>query len=158
MKGNPIRPRWQAFAKVLLPELFAAFEHDAPGDRQDGSVMPFIALLLPATKIAHRDNDEQFLLNAYAFAHWCMAQPDRDLWNSAGVFFFRHLFDDLPPDTVVPWVAAETFSDILPLIEVRLGAERARKVRKRFEARKETVERNYASVIARAEREVMRAS
>jgi len=58
----------------------------------------------------------------------------------------------------VPWIGSDTFHDICPLLQARLGPERARKVKKRFEARKETLEHNYPSVIARAEREVVRAS
>jgi hypothetical protein len=156
VKGNPILPKWEALARVLVPELYAAFRIN--GERSDGSVMPFMALLLQATTVAHRENDEQFLVNAYAFAHWCVAHPDRDLWNSAGVCFFERLFDDMPADEVAPWIASDAFAEISPLLEARFGAERARKIRKRFEARKETVERNYPAVIERAEREMSRAS
>ncbi len=159
MRGNPIRPKWKALAKVLVPDAYATFVSDeAWAERFDGSVMPFFSLLLPMTTAAHRENDEQFLINAYTFAHWCAWQQERDLWNSAGVGFFKHLFDDLPPDEVVPWIAADVFADIAPLLQVHLGSERARKIRKRFEARKETVERNYPGNIARAEREMVRAS
>ena len=156
MKANPSRPRWQALAQALLPELHERF--GAEETWKGGGAMPFFFELLAATRQAHLAGDEAFLLRAYAFAHWCMAQSDRELWNSAGVGFFEHLFDGLPPDSVVPWIGSDAFHDIVPLIEARLGSERARKIRKRFEARKETLERNYASVIERAQHEIGRAS
>jgi hypothetical protein len=158
VKGIPIRPYWQSLADVVLPETYTAFRADhAWTDGPLGSARPFFSLLLEATKAAHRADDESFLVRSYAFAHWCLAQQDRDLWNSAGVAFFQVLFDDLPANEIVPWIAAAAFSEISPLLEARYGAERARKIRKRFEARKETLERNYPSVIARAQGEMGRA-
>lgn len=150
MTANPIHPYWQVLGKAMLPELVV--------EQGEGSALAFFSALLAAAKAAHRANDDAFLLRAYAFAHWGMSQPDRDVWNAAGVGFFQHLFDDMPPDTVAPWIASEAFSDVVPLLEVQLGAERARKVRKRFEARKVAIESNYPGVIARAEREMTRAS
>ena len=156
MKGSPIRPSttWQDLAKVLLPKVYDGFCSNEAWKDANGSVMSFFFELLAATKRAHRNNDEEFLVCAYAFAHWCMMQPDRDLWNSAGVAFFADMFGDLPADTVAPWIESGVFAEVVPLIEFRLGAERARRIRKRFEARRETLERNYASVIARAHRQI----
>ena len=71
MKANPSRPRWQALAQALLPELHERF--GAEETWKGGGAMPFFFELLAATRQAHLAGDEAFLLRAYAFAHWCMA-------------------------------------------------------------------------------------
>ena len=148
--------RWRMLAKALLPQIYEQF--DADGIRDGDGLMQFLFVLLPATRNAHRSGDEWVLFSAYAFAHWCMAQPEKELWNAAGVAFFEHLFDDLAPETVVPWIAPKALSEIGPLVEFRLGVARMREIEKAYSKRHVCREHGYPGIIARAERLMRQAS
>jgi hypothetical protein len=154
-KGHALQG-WQALAKALMPAVYGEF--CAGNSVGKGTLAQFFCVLLSATRKAHRTGDDEFLLSAYAFAHWCMAQPDRELWNAAGVAFFEYLFDDLDPATVVPWLAPRTCTDILPLVGHRLGEQRVREIERAYAKRQTWQENVYPSVISRAERRMRSAS
>jgi hypothetical protein len=61
---------------------------------------------------AHRQNRTDFLKRAYRFADWCRQQKSKDLWNSVGVSFYKHLFDEksMRP-LVIPWLHPEVMRD-----------------------------------------------
>jgi hypothetical protein len=50
--------------------------------------------LLPMARLAHEAADEKLLNRIYGFAEWCFSQPEKELWNAAGVAFYEHLFDE----------------------------------------------------------------
>ena len=152
-QSQPEPSRWQPLAKEMLPEAWTALQEDwSPGGSD--SPMQFFFVLLSAVKAAHRKNDEEFLFRAYAFAQWCASQPEKELWNPAGVAFFEHVFDETRPNDVVPWISPRVFADVEGLLEFRLGAERSGEVKEAFAARTMKKNEKYASIIAGAEMRV----
>jgi hypothetical protein len=152
---QPDPNRWQSFAKEMLPEVWTALwqqEDWNPGSSD--SLMQLFFILRPAAQAAHRKHDEEFLFRAYAFAQWCASQPEREIWNPAGVAFFEHVFDDAKPNDIVPWISPKVLADIESLLEFRLGAERCREIKKAFAARTVRKNEKYASLIAGAERRI----
>jgi hypothetical protein len=144
--------RWQPLAEAILPAVFQTASEG--GIYPSGTPMQFFFALLPAVQNAHRAGDQAFLLNAYAFAHWCMTQPEKELWNPAGVGFYEHIFDELPADAVAPWIAPRVFSDIESLLALRLGEKKAAAVRASYDRRISPKEQMFMSVISRAETEL----
>ena len=61
--------------------------------RRDFSVYSVFFDLLPRVREAHQSGDTEMLRRIYGFAEWCFEQRAKDLWNSAGVAFYEHLFD-----------------------------------------------------------------
>ncbi len=62
--------------------------------------------LVPMVREAHRTSNTDLQRRIYEFAEWCFSQEEKDLWNSAGVAFYEHLFDE--PDhweQTVSWLS-----------------------------------------------------
>jgi hypothetical protein len=147
--------RWQPLAGEMLPEVWTAlWQQEDWNSGSSDSLMQLFFILLPAVRVAHRKNDEEFLLRAYAFAQWCASQPEKEFWNPAGVAFFEHVFDEDRPSDIVAWLSPKIFADIESLLEFRLGAERSREIKKMFAARTVRKNEKYASMIASAERRI----
>ena len=94
--------------------------------------------LLPMVRDAHSIHDEPRLAAIYRFAEWCAAQPDKELWNPAGVAFYEHLFDRPEPsiDEVLPWLSERVRSDCRSLWEWRLPPEKFADLDRRLSRRK----------------------
>ena len=60
------------------------------------------------------------------FAEWCAAQPNKELWNPAGVAFYEHLFDtsELSSTDVLPWLSQRVRGNCRGLWEWRLPPEK----------------------------------
>jgi hypothetical protein len=84
--------------------------------------------LLPLTREAHGEGDEDLLRRIYDFAEWCDAQRG-DLSNAVAVTFYEHLFDArwMRP-LVVPWLTPKVIRDVRPLWEARLSSDDMREV------------------------------
>jgi hypothetical protein len=110
---------WRKRAIESFPELRRALN-----DRGEiWSIYAFWMELRPMVEEAHRENRTDFLRRAYAFADWCRQQKSKDLWNSVGVSFYEHLFDEkwMRP-LVIPWLYPEVVRDHWSLWEHRLQA------------------------------------
>jgi hypothetical protein len=108
---------WRKRAIESFPELRRALN-----DRREiWSIYAFWMELRPMVKEAHRQNRTDFLKRAYRFADWCRQQKSKDLWNSVGVSFYEHLFDEksIRP-LVIPWLNPEVVRDHWGLWELRL--------------------------------------
>jgi hypothetical protein len=80
--------------------------------------------LLPMVREAHDASDDESLRKIYGFAEWCLNQKSEELWNSAGVCFYEHLFDDRKYwNKVVPWLSPYVIDNCKSLWEARLGGE-----------------------------------
>ena len=80
--------------------------------------------LTPMAEQAHKNHDTDSLGRIYGFAEWCLHQTDKDLWNSAGVAFYEHLFDERSLwDQIVPWLSTEVISQVQGLWEMMLPRE-----------------------------------
>ncbi len=84
--------------------------------------------LLPRCRGAHERGDERELTLIYAYSEWCLNQKSKNLWNSAGVCFYEHLFD-MPrliwPD-ITPWLSPNVVTACKGLWECRLQTEEMR--------------------------------
>ena len=115
---------WRRKLIALFPEL-----------RQEAEATdfaPYDALveLLPKCRRAHELNDHEALVSVYAFAEWCSNQDAKELWNSAGVSFYEHLFDTprvMWPD-IIPWLSPQIVAACRGLWEFRLTTEDFQKV------------------------------
>jgi hypothetical protein len=118
--------RWRAEALRALPELRQLLENEK-------IVFSPYALwfeLLPRVRQAHRDHDDDFLARAYSLADWCRRQPEKDLWNSVGVCFYEHLFDEVwMRPLVARWLSREAVVDAWGLWEYFLPPDAMAEVR-----------------------------
>jgi hypothetical protein len=90
--------------------------------------------LLPWCRQAHKSNDVAALKRIYDFAHWCSIQPEKELWNPAGVSFYEHLADARITLEAMPrWVPRGTFDDVAGLLEARLGSAEVDRIRKLYD-------------------------
>lgn len=99
----------------IAPELRE--EVEAP----DASLYSVFRELVPLTVEAHLSNDRERLGKIYAFAAWCLEQPDEEIWNPAGVSFYEHLADH--PETrfaLVHWVSRRHYDEIRDLLRRRM--------------------------------------
>jgi hypothetical protein len=96
--------------------------------------------LLPRCRGAHEREDERELTLIYAYSEWWLNQKSKDLWNSAGVCFYEHLFD-MPkviwPD-IIPWLSPNVVTACKGLWEFRLQTDDFRRVEELFTARRIT--------------------
>src|SRR5690348_1341552 len=110
---------WRRKAFELFPDLRRDVE------RPDYSAgLLFIEHLLPAVREAHATNDRERLRKIYAYAEWCLRQTAKELWNSAGVCFYEHVFDGPQADwpRVIPWLSRYVVDNCWMLWEWGLGA------------------------------------
>lgn len=110
---------WRRKALALFPE----FRDET--QRPDFSVYQVFFRLLPMLREAHDANDEESLRRIYGFAGWCFDQKAKDLWNSAGVAFYEHLFDSHPKlwREFVKWLSPSVIEGCMGLWEWRLSSK-----------------------------------
>jgi hypothetical protein len=66
-----------------------------------------------------------------------MWQEEKDLWNSAGVAFYEHLFGSIrDTDTVCSWLSSKVFADIESLLEVQNPPHRVAAIKAAFHSKK----------------------
>jgi hypothetical protein len=93
--------------------------------------------LLPMVREAHEENDCDLLRRIYGFAAWCFDQKAKDVWNSAAVAFYEHLFDERKLwSRVIPWLSPKVITECWPLWEFRLSAEELKDIQRLITARK----------------------
>ena len=81
--------------------------------------------LLPWCHNAHISGDEAALSRIYGFAGWCARQPEKELWNAAGVAFYEHLTDSRVTLAAIPrWVPRDVFESVAGLLAARIGADK----------------------------------
>jgi hypothetical protein len=118
---------WRRKALELFPDLRSDIEDP------DASVMSLFFELLPRCRDAHGRNDSEELKRIYDFADWCASQKAKELWNAAGVGFYKHLADSTHTFDAIPlWVRKQVFEDIAGLLEERVGIERVAELRRRY--------------------------
>ena len=109
---------WRRKALELFPTLRRELN-----DREYTIYMLYFDLL-PMVREAHDEDDRNLLRRIYGFAAWCFDQKAKDLWNSAAVAFYEHLFDQRKYwSLVLPWLSPKVITECWPLWEFRLSAE-----------------------------------
>lgn len=105
---------WRRKALESFPEMRKRIEN--PDDIF--SIYELWFELLPVTTAAHKDGDRATLTRIYEYAEWCSRQRSDDLWNSVGVAFYEHLFDEpwMRP-LVAPWLSADVVRNHMTLWE-----------------------------------------
>ena len=109
---------WRQKAIECAPEMKKDF--------QASDLTPYTVFmeLLPITREAHLDKDDEKLTKIYSFAEWCHKQKDEKLWNSVGVSFYEHLVDE--ESTFLQftnWIKKEIYFDIRDLLNHRATDE-----------------------------------
>jgi len=109
---------WQTLAKSLLPKLLEEYLQDDP----DGNTMMFFFDVLPAFRDSIENKTDATTIAICEFSEWCSWQSEKDLWNSAGVAFWEHIFDDwVNRKSVACWIKPKIFDEVKGLWEFRLG-------------------------------------
>ena len=91
---------WRHRALTLFPELRPDLMY------RSYNVYWLFFELLPMARKAFDSNDTTMLRRIFGFAEWCAGQTAKDLWNSAGVAFYEHLFDrPAYSERVVKWLS-----------------------------------------------------
>ena len=94
--------------------------------------------LLPMVREAHEQGDDDSLRRIYSFAQWCFSQEEKDLWNSAVVAFYEHLFDSRKHwEQVIPWLSPAVINGCWSLWEARLEGEELNEIKQLVENRRE---------------------
>jgi len=113
---------WRRKAAALFPDLM-----QEPSNRE--SLCLLFTELVARTHQAHRTNDLAFLRRAYGFAEWCLLQPQKNLWNPAGVVFFEHILDDPSFEAeIIPWLSPEALATCWDLWS-HIGPSRLERIR-----------------------------
>lgn len=115
--------KWRSLAIQLFPGMRSMYE------QEDESIWDVLFDLLPDAVDAHRAQNTEKLKRIYTFTRWCHQQKDVEpgIWEAACVAFYEHLIDDEITLKAIPyWVKPETFEDLLPVFESRLGQEEYR--------------------------------
>ena len=124
--------KWRQMVLTLFPDMRLEVQ------RRDYSVHLVFFDLLQRVREAHQDGDLETLRRIYGFAEWCSEQRAKDLWNSAGVGFYEHLFDShrsLWPE-MVRWLSPRVVDDCMGLWELRLSEADMAEVRRLFAERR----------------------
>jgi hypothetical protein len=111
---------WRRLALEAFPELRQSL------NELDYNIYTLFFDLLPAVRAAHEANDVERTRAIYGFAEWCFSQPNKQLWNSAGVAFYEHLFDGRENGWrhIVPWLSPRVRHGCLGLWEYRLRKDK----------------------------------
>lgn len=125
--------RWREQALEAVPELRTELQND----RDVFSPYVLWFELLPRLRQAHRAQDDEVLARIYGLAEWCRIQPEKEIWNSVGVAFYEHLFDESWMRPHVPrWLSDEAIAGAWGLWERRLDAEDMNEVRRLLRSRR----------------------
>jgi hypothetical protein len=120
---------WREKARQLFPTLQEDLEEESY------NIYSLFFDLLPMAEEAHDSVDTPLLRRIYDFAEWCFSQEDKELWNSAGVAFYEHLFDeDRHWEAVISWLSQEVVEGCWTLWEFRLSSARFEKLKSLLEA------------------------
>ena len=109
---------WRQKAIECAPELKREFE--------SSDLTPSVFMeLLPITRQAHIDKDNDRLEKIYSYAEWCSCQKDEKLWNAAGVSFYEHLGDDEETFSgFTSWIKKEIYFEIRDLLNHRMDDDK----------------------------------
>lgn len=130
---------WRRKALKLFPMLRRELN-----DREYSIYMLYFDLL-PMVREAHQGNDREVLSRVYGFADWCLRQEAQDLWNSAAVAFYEHLFDERKDwSSIVPWLSPTAINGCWPLWEQRLTPAEMKELRHLIDRRNEHAYREAA--------------
>jgi hypothetical protein len=114
---------WKRKALAVFPELTDELRQG------DFTVYQLFFELVPLVKAAHRQGNIDTLRRSYGFAEWCLSQDSKDLWNSAGVAFYEHLFDEEALWLeVIPWLSPNVIAQVGGLWELMLKPDKYRKL------------------------------
>lgn len=114
---------WRQKAIECAPELGIDFQ------AKDLTPHTVFMELLPITRQAHIDKDDERLAKIYSFAEWCFKQEDKKLWNAVGVSFYEHLVDtDETCMQFTNWIKREIYLDIRDLICRRANDEQMKRL------------------------------
>jgi hypothetical protein len=128
---------WRRRALELFPQL----GNELP--RREFTIYMLYFDLLPMVRSAHDVNNEEELRRIYGFAEWCMRQKAENLWNSAAVCFYEHLFDIPEYRTkVVSWLSPFVIEQCWGLWERRLTEAEIEEVKRLVEKRSAYLYRN----------------
>ena len=107
---------WQQKALDLFPDLRSDIEEEG------ATICTLFFELLPRCEAAHVAGDTLELQKIYSYAEWCSLQPEKDLWNAAGVAFYEHLVDEpLMKEQIPLWLSPQIFEQVSDLLEWRMG-------------------------------------
>lgn len=126
---------WRRKVIALFPDL----RHEV--QCRDFSIYMVYFELLPRVRIAHEQSDLDTLSDIYGFAEWCFEQKAKDLWNSAAVAFYEHLFDlhrTFWPE-IVRWLPPMAINSCWGLWEFRLLPEDVVEIRRLIDSRRSTL-------------------
>jgi hypothetical protein len=118
---------WRSRALETFPELRTEIESP------DATLYEIFFTLLPWCRDAHDSGNDVVLSRIYGFAEWCARQPEKELWNPAGVAFYEHLADSQVTLAAIPrWVSRGVFEDIAGLLEARIGEDKVMQLRGQY--------------------------
>jgi hypothetical protein len=139
---------WRQKAIECLPELKKDFE------RPDTTIYTVFFELLPATREAHKNKDNEKLQKYYGFAEWCFMQKNAfDLCNAAGVSFYEHLGNYEETFLAMPkWVNRDIYDDIRGLLKLMLEDEKMKKLDYIYSTVKRTNKAVHNKVISKNNR------
>jgi len=124
--------KWRRTVLTLFPDM------RLEAQRPEFSIYAAFSDLLTRVREAHQDGDLDTLRRIYGFAEWCSEQQPKDLWNSAGVAFYEHLFDSHRSHwpEMVRWLSPRVVDDCMGLWELRLSEADMAEVRRLFAERR----------------------
>lgn len=130
-----VSPPWRVEAERLVPEVF---RDPSLGSGSDRALTPRDVLwaLLPMTRGAYHRADVDFVARAFAFATWCNAQDDPELYNPAAIGFLAKVAaahiggDALPLSILADHLSLREFSDLEELFNLHYGADSTAEVKR----------------------------
>jgi hypothetical protein len=115
---------WRRRALEAFPEIRTEIETPAT------TLYDLFSRLVDWCCDAHNSGDEAALKRIYGFAEWCARQPQKELWNPAGVSFYEHLADSRVTLAAIPrWVAPDVFENVAELLAARVGSDEIARLR-----------------------------
>lgn len=110
-------PEWNRKAFALWPDLQDYLD-------EDDTIYTLFFELSSRCHEAYRAGDTQQLTRIYDYAEWCHNQEEKDIWNAAGVAFYKHLVDEPETREAIPrWLTPELYEQLRGLFHYRLGTD-----------------------------------